>query len=294
MARPHPLRLNLPTHIKAFTDERTIRDWREGAAVVRAEEGRDDDSTITCYEVIGYDYWTGGGFTQKRLNAALRKIGDRDVTLNINSPGGDLFEGIGILNELLMHPGKVTVNVVGMAASAASVIAMAGDTVTVGKGAQIMIHEAWSLAFGTGSDMRESADFLDRMTDVIAELYAERGNLSKAEFAAMMSVGKQNLGTWFSAEEAIEAGLADAPYGGKLGKDDSAMAAAAQMTKREAELALTRKGFSRTEARAFLNQFPEAPASGGGKQDAAPRSTQDAGALPWADDAQSLIAAMRR
>ena len=83
-----------------------------------------DANTIEIYEVIGEDWWSGGGFTDRKMAAALRAAGNADVTVNINSPGGDMFEGIAIYNMLAAHPGKVTVNVMGLAASAASVIAM--------------------------------------------------------------------------------------------------------------------------------------------------------------------------
>jgi ATP-dependent Clp protease protease subunit len=84
------------------------------------------------YDVIGEDFWSGGGVTVNRVDAALRQIGNQDVEVHINSPGGDMFEGIAIYNRLLEHPGKVTVKVLGLAASAASIIAMAGEEVLIG------------------------------------------------------------------------------------------------------------------------------------------------------------------
>jgi ATP-dependent Clp protease protease subunit len=84
------------------------------------------------FEDIGEDFWTGGGITAKKVSPQLRAIGDRPVEVQLNSPGGDMFEGIAIYNVLREHPQDITVKVMGMAASAASLIAMAGDTVEIG------------------------------------------------------------------------------------------------------------------------------------------------------------------
>ncbi|EPJ5267720.1 head maturation protease, ClpP-related, partial [Providencia stuartii] len=110
--------------------------WNSG---IRAASS---DNTISVLDVIGEDFW-GEGVTAKRISAALRAIGNQDVVVNINSPGGDMFEGLAIYNLLRAHNGKVTVNILGIAASAASVIAMAGDEIRMGRGAFLMIHNCW-------------------------------------------------------------------------------------------------------------------------------------------------------
>ncbi len=104
---------------------------------VRAAES--GDNAISIYDPIG-ENWEGTGVTAKRISAALRSIGQKDVVVNVNSPGGDFFEGVAIYNLLREHQAKVTVNVMGLAASAASVIAMAGDEVLMGDGSFLMIH----------------------------------------------------------------------------------------------------------------------------------------------------------
>ena len=91
----------------------------------------EDERTISIYDVIGVDYWTGEGVTAKRIASALRGLGKGPVTVNVNSPGGDMFEGLAIYNLLREHDGEVTIKVLGLAASAASIIAMAGDTVQI-------------------------------------------------------------------------------------------------------------------------------------------------------------------
>lgn len=107
----------------------------------------DAANSISIYDSIG-ENWEGTGVTAKRISAALRSIGDKDVVVNVNSPGGDFFEGVAIYNLLREHAGKVTVRVLGVAASAASVIAMAGDEILMGDGSFLMIHNAWAVAVG--------------------------------------------------------------------------------------------------------------------------------------------------
>ena len=113
--------------VTALTTEGAIDRWKP-----EVHAAADDDNSISIYDVIGEDFWTGEGVTVKRIDAALRKIGNRDVVVNINSPGGDVFEGIAIYNRLREHPAKVQVKVMGLAASAASIIAMAGDEIQIG------------------------------------------------------------------------------------------------------------------------------------------------------------------
>ena len=265
---PKPLNIGGMPSVKAFTDVEVIERWRNEASSLQARA--QDATTITIYDVIGFDWFTGEGFTVKRLNAALRSIGDKDITVNINSPGGDVFEGIAIYNELALHSGKVTVNIVGMAASAASFIAMAGDVVNIGKSAYIMIHEAMSGIYGTADEQQQVADYTRKISDGIAEIYADRGKHSAAEFRDMMAVGAINLGTYFSAEEAIAAGLADAIFDGEVeAVQPREETSPANYTKREAEGLLTRAGMTRAQARSFLNKF-------GSTQDAAPNEPDQA------------------
>jgi ATP-dependent protease ClpP protease subunit len=113
-----------------------------------------EDNTITMYDVIGSD-GMGGGITVKRIAAALRQIGNQDVSVSINSPGGDFFEGISIYNLLRDHPKKVEIKVVGLAASAASVVAMAGDEIRIAEAGFLMIHNSWALVIGNQDDLRD-------------------------------------------------------------------------------------------------------------------------------------------
>lgn len=108
----------------------------------------DNDNAISIFDVVGRDYWDEG-VTAKRISGALRSMNGADVTVNINSPGGDMFEGLAIYNLLREYEGHVTVKVLGIAASAASIIAMAGDDIQIGRGAFLMIHNCWLYAMET-------------------------------------------------------------------------------------------------------------------------------------------------
>src|SRR5690606_35769460 len=131
-------------------------------------------------------------------------------TVRINSPGGDVFAGVSIMNMLKDREGEVTGIVDGLAASIASVIAMAGDKVIMNTGSMMMIHNAWSMAVGDSNELRKLADQLDKIGDSIIDVYATRTGLSKDELKAMLDAE-----TWMGAEEAVELGFADEAIAGK-------------------------------------------------------------------------------
>ena len=125
---------------------RALDRWNPGIQAAAS-----DDNTISIFDVIGQDYWTGEGVTAKRIAGALRAIGDGDVVVNINSPGGDMFEGLAIYNLLREHPGDVTVKILGVAASAASIIAMAGSEVQIARAMLHFLHEEKMLVEGAAA-----------------------------------------------------------------------------------------------------------------------------------------------
>lgn len=131
----------------------------------------------------------------------LRNAGD--VTVKINSPGGDVFAGIAIYNALLAHAGNIRVEVVGVAASAASIIAMAGDEIAIADNAFLMIHRAWGVTVGNVADHQESADLLDQVDSALASTYAARSGQPLAAVVAAMATE-----TWFGADAALTAGYA--------------------------------------------------------------------------------------
>lgn len=231
----------------------------------------DEKNTISIYEQIGEDWWTGEGFTAKRMGAALRSIGANPVTVNINSPGGDMFEGLAIYNLLAEHPAEVTVRVMGIAASAASVIAMAGDKVLMGTGTMIMIHRAWGMAIGNHHDFAEASSLFQKFDEAMASIYVERTGLAGADVMSLLDGATKSAdGTFLTAAEAIEKGFAD----GKFEKTGSGTAKAALpadiQAMRRVDAALAKEGVPRRERNALLKDIR-------GARDAATDATRDAG-----------------
>ena len=158
-----------------------------------------EKATIRIYDEISW--W---GVTAEDVASTLEEITASEIEVQLSSLGGDVFEGVAIYNALRAHPARVTVRVDSIAASIASVIVQAGDHRVMLSSAQLMIHEAWGFAIGTSDDMRKRADTLDKQTDIIAGIYAERTDGDVADFRALMEAE-----TWFTDEEAVAAGLAD-------------------------------------------------------------------------------------
>lgn len=143
----------------------------------------------------------------------IAKLADMtgDVTVRINSYGGDSFEGVAVKNALRAHAGHVTAVVDGVAASAASVIAVCGaDRVVMRPGAELMIHDAWTFTDGNAADLTKVAADLERTSQAMAEMYAEKAGGDAERWRDMMRAE-----TWFSAQEAVDAGLADAVEDGR-------------------------------------------------------------------------------
>lgn len=200
------------------------------------------DNVISVYDVIGSDFF-GEGVTAKRISAALRSIGeDKDVVVAINSPGGDFFEGAAIYNLLAQHKGHVTVKVVGMAASAASVIAMAGDTIEVSKVGFFMVHNAWACVCGNRNDLEKAGDTLGKLDASMRELYVSRTGLDAKVVSKMM-----DSETWLGADEAIEQGFADAVIEVKQTDPERSDKKAKALARRTIEVALAKAGLSRSE-----------------------------------------------
>ncbi|MDR7102985.1 head maturation protease, ClpP-related [Croceicoccus sp. BE223] len=186
-------------------------DWKFETTALAADFARfeiralaSSTPTISIFDYIGDD-GDGGGVSAKRIGAALRQIGDKPIIVEINSPGGNYFEGVAIYNLLRRHTQPISVQVLGIAASAASVIAMAGDEIAIAHNAEIMIHEARGLFFGTKSEMKDGFETLGRIDDAMTSTYAARSGRDKAEFDAMIA-GKD---VFFRGQEAIDVGLAD-------------------------------------------------------------------------------------
>ena len=156
-----------------------------------------DNDTGKFYDWIGWDAVYPG-----KVSNLLD--GADEVEVNINSNGGDVFAASEIYTLLSQHSGMVTVNIQGLAASAASVIAMAGDVVHISPTAQIMIHKAWTIADGNADDMAHTSEFLEGIDDSIMNAYVAKTGLDKSELSNMMA--KE---TWLTANQAVDYGFAD-------------------------------------------------------------------------------------
>lgn len=241
----------------AVTKPEVFDRWSIDAAGLRPVSAMSvDDGVITMFETIGADYWTGGGITAKSVSAALRAIGDKPVEVQINSPGGDMFEGIAIYNVLREHSKPITVKIMGMAASAASIIAMAGDSIEVGSASFIMIHNCWVVAVGNRHDMAETSAWLEPFDQAMVSLYAQRSGSDAAQIADWM-----NAETYMSGSMAVERGFADSLLpADQVTSDDKAGTAAREVNElRAMELTLVASGKSRAEARASINKIKGTP-----------------------------------
>ena len=156
-------------------------------------------------EVYLFDEISYRGDTAGDVVDTLRDLDVDHIAVKINSPGGDVFDGIAIMNILKSHPAKVTTVVEGLAASAASFIAVgAGDEVVMMPHSQLMIHDAWGMSMGNAEDMLRCAEELNRASDNLAAIYQAKAGGDVGDWRDAMREE-----SWFSADEAVEAGLAD-------------------------------------------------------------------------------------
>jgi len=184
-------------------------------ASVLVPEISDGIATLRLYDPI--DDWGGDwGVSAKEFASALGALPAdvHTINLHINSPGGLVYEGIAILNQLRQHSARVVAIVDGLAASAASFIATGSDEVRMAPNTQLMIHDAWGLAIGPAATVRDAADRLDRISDNIASIYAAKAGGTTEDWRSAMLAE-----SWYSAEEAIAAGLADSIVGAEGGQD---------------------------------------------------------------------------
>ncbi|WP_218146908.1 head maturation protease, ClpP-related [Sphingobium sp. AP50] len=253
-ARPGALPLPADRRLQAFTPASVIDRYGDAAAGVRAVAK--GDNIITMFDSIGEDYWTGGGVTAKKVQSQLRAIGDRDVEVHINSYGGDMFEGIAVYNVLREHPNNITVKVMGMAASAASIIAMAGDTIEIGAASFLMIHNCWVIAMGNRHDMAETAAWLEPFDGAMADVYAARSGAERDEIVKWMDAE-----TYMSGSTAVDRGFANALLSADaITVDEDAQACDRSVNElRAMELALVASGMTRTQARAKIKNLKGTP-----------------------------------
>lgn len=221
------------------------------------------DTTINILDIIGEDWWTGEGVTSKRIAEQLGDIGNADVDVLINSPGGDMFEGLAIYNLLREHPGQVHIKVLGLAASAASVIATGGDDVRIARAGFFMIHNAWTFAAGNRHDFRSYADYLEPFDEAMADIYVAHTGIELATIQTMMD-GE----TWIGGSAAVDKGFADSLLASdEIGSGEDRPAAHAA---RRVENALRASGMPRSEAKRLISELKagQRDAGGNGARDA--------------------------
>lgn len=156
---------------------------------------------LTIYDDIGADFW-GDGITATSISRQLADMSG-DLTVRINSYGGDVFEGHAIYNILKNYSGNVRTVIDGLAASAASVVAMAGDEVIMPINGVLMIHDPWTFAVGDAAEMTKTASALNLIKQSIVNVYVEKTGLDAEEVSAMMTEE-----TWLDVDQAIEKGFA--------------------------------------------------------------------------------------
>jgi ATP-dependent protease ClpP protease subunit len=163
------------------------------------QQTADGEAEITLFDEIGF-----GGTSAKAFISDLKKLSGQRVHLRINSVGGSVVEGTAIYNALRRHKGGLTVHVEALAASMASVVAMAGDEVAIADNALLMIHNPWSMSMGDADDLRKEADVLDKLKSTLVNAYKRKTGMDANEISDMM-----NEETWLGAEEAVALGFAD-------------------------------------------------------------------------------------
>lgn len=165
-----------------------------------------DPATVQIFDQIGEDWYGGSGLSAKQFSDVLNEVGNGPLLVEINSPGGNVWDGLSIYNQLRGRKAPVTTRVVGIAASIASIIALAGDRVEMADAALMMIHDPSGMASGTSEDMRKMAEALDQHAEVLVGVYAKKTGRSAESIRAAMKAE-----TWFTTAEALAFGLVDKP-----------------------------------------------------------------------------------
>jgi ATP-dependent Clp protease protease subunit len=169
-------------------------------AALRCEVA-DDGAHVYVYDVID-SYW---GASAASLVSALASAGDKTVHMHINSPGGDVFEARAMAAAIVGHAGKVVAHIDGVAASAATYLALAASEVRMTDGGLFMVHNSWTMAMGNRTELRSTADLLEKIDGTISADYQRKTGKSADEIAALMDAE-----TWMTAQEALDAGFIDA------------------------------------------------------------------------------------
>lgn len=248
-----------PAAVKAFNP-----------ALVAAEAG--GENVITLFGVVGGNFF-GEGITLERVRQQLEKIGNGDVVALVNSPGGFVTEGVAIYNLFRLHEGKVTMRVIGLAASIMSVIVMAGDRIEIASAGFFFLHNSEGIAEGNRHTMEEAFESLAEIDDTMRRVYAARTGLKEAEVETIMD-GTNNGGTLMGAPAAIDQGFADALMPADAVTEDKTAQRAqrAPVAAHRLDAILAKAGVARGERRRMISDLRNS-----GTPRAADDATQDAG-----------------
>lgn len=234
--------LNAMRKLRSAISPRALQEWRPMAL------SRPPGDTVSILGPIGKDPFTGEGVSASEVLSAIESMSG-PITVAVNSPGGSYFDGLAIYNALRAYDGDVTVRIYGAAASAASVIAMAGDRIEIAKAGFLMIHKASAMVIGNADDMRGVGDVLDQFDEVMIGVYVDRTGLPTAKVAEMVADE-----TWIRGAEAVDLGFADAMLSADAvpateSADSRAIAA------ERIDLLLSQAGLSRNERRGLMNEL---------------------------------------
>jgi len=221
----------------------------------KIEASANDQAEILVYDVIGWPYNDAGDLVRY-----VNSLGDKDILVRLNTPGGDVFDGMAIFNALANHKGKVTIRIEALAASMGSVLAMAGKEIQAYSNTMMMIHDPWIYTAGNQYELREMADLLEKISGNMLDVYAGRSKIGKREMREIMKAE-----TWYTAKEAKEKGFIDTILEtGKAAKaqfdltmytnapDGICSIEGRDLTEREIERALRDAGASRSFAKAIV------------------------------------------
>lgn len=196
MKGERPQRTARRVNLRAPTRGQLNRSWYK---ITNATGADSRPAQIHLYDEIGYWGVSAGAFIDE-----LKTVSAGNIELRVNSPGGEIFDGFAIYNALAGHPAPITAYVDGLAASAASFIIQAADKIIAQETSQVMIHNGIGFVFGDAKDLRETANQLDQLSDMIAKIYAARSGVDVEQWLAAMTAE-----TWYTADEAMRAGLVD-------------------------------------------------------------------------------------
>jgi ATP-dependent Clp endopeptidase proteolytic subunit ClpP len=223
-------------------------DWYE----IKAQD--DESADVMIYDYIGWPFNDAGEFAR-----AMAGLNQKTITVRINSPGGDVFDAMSIYNTLQSHKSRIITRNESLAASAASIIAMAGKEKQAYQNSMTMIHNAWAYTAGNQFELKEVSELLSKIDENMVDAYASNTNSGKREIRDMMKTT-----TWMTAKEAKEKGFVDTIVDGKSVKAQFDLSMFAnvpdelradkdhELTERDAEKALRDAGFSRNKAKAML------------------------------------------